>query len=805
MPERARLGWVGVALGVLALECAPLARPAAGVAVASAAPPPLATVVEPAAPPIAEPTFDPRAVELVLDAPALAAAKAALAAGNPGRAAALVQEAHANAKEPSRSELAFQLARLRGQSGDPLGAARAYDDVEESHALRPHARFLAGQVLLEAGKAADAVARLREASTAEFGAATDARAALAEALAKAGSFEEAKSTWLALLEQEDRAGRDASLVRVSFVKALLAHPTDAHAALAVAHARAAERKPSVAAEARALEARALATLPFDERKRLGTQSDAEVVAKARSLANKKKPRDAQEGLKLVAPLVASPAAPIACEALRAKGELLHAVGRRSEAALTLDAAFSKCKGMEAEPAALFAAGRALASVGLFAHAETRLSDLEARFSSHRLADNARGLRARTARSAGDAAKADALVLSMPDAYPTGDTVGDALFEHALALVEQGAYEKASVALAKGAGLPRKERAYSVSGRFSYWLGRAKLALGDRRAAKEAFARAISEHPLSVYMALSYSRLRELDEPEAARALAQAQERDRADPFVLRRVPEMDSPAFQRALELVRQGDAKLAKREFDSLGVSARTAPREVAYAAALLLARVGTREPTAILQAATLPGAKSDAADWLDHYPEGAWRAAWEAAYPRPFRDVVQAQAAAARLPESLVYAVMREESAFDPRAVSPAKAYGLMQLIVPTAKSMAAPLGLKVDARALQQPEVNITLGCRFLGFLRGRFADDVLLAIPAYNAGPGAPAKWLDRQPARELDLFVERIPYEETNLYTKRVLTSQLAYEALYGSLDASEPLRLPQLASPARAAASRASK
>jgi soluble lytic murein transglycosylase len=147
-----------------------------------------------------------------------------------------------------------------------------------------------------------------------------------------------------------------------------------------------------------------------------------------------------------------------------------------------------------------------------------------------------------------------------------------------------------------------------------------------------------------------------------------------------------------------------------------------------------------------------------------------------------------------------MREESAFDPRVVSHASAVGLMQLIVPTAKMMAKPLNLPWNEAALKRPEVNVALGCRFLSILRGKFPDNPLLAIPSYNAGAGAPKKWITARPTHDFDLWVERIPYEETRQYTKRVITSMAAYEFLYAAETPSEALRSPRAASSIAAAA-----
>ena len=87
-----------------------------------------------------------------------------------------------------------------------------------------------------------------------------------------------------------------------------------------------------------------------------------------------------------------------------------------------------------------------------------------------------------------------------------------------------------------------------------------------------------------------------------------------------------------------------------------------------------------------------------------------------------------------------MREESDFVPDAKSSANAYGLMQLIVPTAKGVARGTGLGWDEASLKEPRVNVALGTRLLGQLRGTFVDNPSLAIAAYNGGGGAVARWI-----------------------------------------------------------------
>ena len=181
---------------------------------------------------------------------------------------------------------------------------------------------------------------------------------------------------------------------------------------------------------------------------------------------------------------------------------------------------------------------------------------------------------------------------------------------------------------------------------------------------------------------------------------------------------------------------------------------------------------------------------DWIERWPAGDWQEAWKVAYPTPYGETVKKRTKASGIEPSLAYAIMREESAFNAGAVSSANAYGLMQLIEPTAKSLARPMGLSATPRALVQPSVNIALGCQFLGDLEARFNALPVLAIPAYNAGPTRVSRWLKERADMDFDVWVELIPYNETRNYTKRVLSSRAAYAILYGEGTLEDALRLP---------------
>ena len=131
--------------------------------------------------------------------------------------------------------------------------------------------------------------------------------------------------------------------------------------------------------------------------------------------------------------------------------------------------------------------------------------------------------------------------------------------------------------------------------------------------------------------------------------------------------------------------------------------------------------------------------------------------------RRLVAIAARGQGLDANLVAGVVHAESNGNPTAVSRARAYGLMQLRVPTASEMA---GRPVSVEELFDPVLNLDLGCRYLRRMLDRFDDNLLLALMAYNAGPGTVDRWLvaESDPAA----ILRRHAYGETRAYVRKVL-------------------------------------
>ena len=174
----------------------------------------------------------------------------------------------------------------------------------------------------------------------------------------------------------------------------------------------------------------------------------------------------------------------------------------------------------------------------------------------------------------------------------------------------------------------------------------------------------------------------------------------------------------------------------------------------------------------------KSSYPDYAQMFPEEMGREEWEVFYPMMAWSDIRQWAKARNLDQYQVAGLIRQESVFSPRAASPAKAYGLMQLLLPTAKLVARKYNSRVPASAedLFDPSLNIELGTGYMRDQLDKFGRIEYLAV-AYNAGPGRVPQWRATLPA-EMDEFVEEIPFKETKAYVQGVIRNSAQYRRLY---------------------------
>jgi soluble lytic murein transglycosylase len=139
----------------------------------------------------------------------------------------------------------------------------------------------------------------------------------------------------------------------------------------------------------------------------------------------------------------------------------------------------------------------------------------------------------------------------------------------------------------------------------------------------------------------------------------------------------------------------------------------------------------------------------------------------------------------QSIIYAIARQESAFNPAVVSPAQAYGLMQVTPDAGKYVCKKYGANFDLiRLKSDPVYNAALGAAELGGLIDDYRGSYILTFAAYNAGRGSVKKWIERygdprDPKVDAVDWVELIPFSETRNYVQRIMENLQVYRARFG--------------------------
>jgi|GEM_PF-614505 len=151
----------------------------------------------------------------------------------------------------------------------------------------------------------------------------------------------------------------------------------------------------------------------------------------------------------------------------------------------------------------------------------------------------------------------------------------------------------------------------------------------------------------------------------------------------------------------------------------------------------------------------------------------------PVKYKDIIDRYCQEYKLDSELVFALIRQESFFRPDAVSPANAYGLMQLLLETARQVAYPHRMKVFRKDLFDPAINIRLGTEYLKNLLDKYNGKLPLALAAYNAGRERVDEWMNRFGPVKDDEFIEMIPFTETRNYVKNILRNYFYYRFYYG--------------------------
>ena len=158
-----------------------------------------------------------------------------------------------------------------------------------------------------------------------------------------------------------------------------------------------------------------------------------------------------------------------------------------------------------------------------------------------------------------------------------------------------------------------------------------------------------------------------------------------------------------------------------------------------------------------------------------------WEALFPRLYWSDIQKYSEENQLDPFLVAGLIRQESEFHAGAVSRARALGLMQILPSTGRKLAHEIKLRrFSSNMLLDPTVNVQMGTRYFRGLLDELEGTQQYALAAYNAGPHRVAEWRSNGQYRDVNEFVESIPFTETREYVQAVMRNALVYRRLYGT-------------------------
>ena len=334
-------------------------------------------------------------------------------------------------------------------------------------------------------------------------------------------------------------------------------------------------------------------------------------------------------------------------------------------------------------------------------------------------------------------------------YPKASRADDARFRAAILDLARGNAKRAAPAFDSIATLFPSSNERTAA---RYWAARAWQQAGDRKKAETLWQGIIADQPASYYSIVSARRLKTSPWKPA----------QMSDSFAT--VPALKA-ALQRIALLEELGMDTEADFELEALEDAARSST-EVALATANAFREHGEGTKAINIALRLIGQGERDAR-------------VYRLAYPVIDREELERNARANKLDPALVAGLIRQESSFNPRAVSVANARGLMQVLPSVGAEIARSLRYPVWSPSLLfDADVNLQLGSAHLAAATRQY-DDIVKVLAAYNAGNSRVERWSKKPSASDdAELFAEQIPFVETRDYVRIVQRNRALYRALY---------------------------
>ena len=307
----------------------------------------------------------------------------------------------------------------------------------------------------------------------------------------------------------------------------------------------------------------------------------------------------------------------------------------------------------------------------------------------------------------------------------------------------------------------------------YWSAKSAEKMGDKEKAKKLFIDVANLYPYTFHGIRAKEQLLKTGMSFTKNTI---KSKGAQTPVKLgRALTPLENFYHNRAIELSALGLTIEARNEIQQLEKSIRKNLTGVLWLSKLYHKADGYPESLKLLQLYKNFATKSGKRNLSHRF--------WKYFFPLAYRDAVASNSKYRKVDPYFITSIMRQESLFNRKALSPAGARGLMQIMPATGKKLypKSKLNKPFVSDALFEPDLNIRLGVKYVSQLDKRFGGNGTHILISYNAGPHVLKKWLKRfDNVNDLDVFIESIPYPETRRYVKHVLRNRGIYKALYSN-------------------------
>ncbi|PYS81078.1 MAG: hypothetical protein DMF67_18165 [Acidobacteria bacterium] len=389
---------------------------------------------------------------------------------------------------------------------------------------------------------------------------------------------------------------------------------------------------------------------------------------------------------------------------------------------------------------------------------------------------AAGQAAKDAKDNADALYFDRLAVQL---FPGEPEVAGAQFDAAWAAHDAKNFAESARLLIEHLSL-YADRNTDNRGKAGYWAARDSERAGHLAEARTLYEAMLTRYGANWYGYLSQQRLDQMKQNKVSvpatsfapdSPVARAVENLKPVAVAEETAGPSEAARLEKAEQLQAVAWDDAAHAELDRALEAAPTSPRLNLAKAKLYRAREDNIQALNVL--------KRSFPDYSQMQPEELTRDEWDVFYPLAYWDTITQEARARGLDPYTVAGLIRQETVFNPRAVSPANAYGLMQLLPTTARLTAKRYGVDEEVTTealLSNPRLNIRLGTSYLREQLDKYGRIEYVAA-AYNAGPGRVVEWRASLPL-QMDEWAEAIPFKETRGYVQGVVRNTLQYRRLY---------------------------